>query len=283
MKISRHFALLILVLLAPWAIGHAQWYHVNEVSEKVWVIDDHGSDNSYLVVGSDSALLIDTGLGTADLRSVAERITHKPLIVVNTHAHPDHVGANYQFEKVYIHPADSSAARSFMTPGRREGAAGMMSRGEGPAPEETYGGPVHQPVLAPVKEGHIFKLGGRDMEVMETPAHTAGGICLLDRDHKLLFSGDNNNSLVWLFLPGCLPLSQYLVTLEKQKNRLSEFDTIFPGHGPGMKSDFILDQIQCVNSILDGSCEARPYESFAGDAMICTSGRASVAYNPDNL
>jgi glyoxylase-like metal-dependent hydrolase (beta-lactamase superfamily II) len=262
---------------------HAQWYKVKELSDNVWVLDDHGSDNSYLVIGTDSALLIDTGLGLADLKSVVKKITDKPVIVVNTHGHPDHVGANYQFEKAYIHPADSASARSFLTPSARERTAGMMTRGEGPAPGETYTGEIFTTRVIPVKEGDVFNLGGRQIEVMETPGHTPGEICLLDREHKLLFTGDNNNSLVWLFLENCLPLSEYLVTLKKQESRLEEFDTLFPGHGPPMRSDFILDQIQCVSSILDGTCESEPYESFAGNAMICTWGRAKVTFNPDNL
>lgn len=118
---------------------------------------------------------------------------------------------------------------------------------------------------------------------METPGHTPGSICLLDIDNELLFSGDNNNMLVWLFLGGCTPLHEYLETLEKQQRRLAEFETLFPGHGPPMAADFINDQVACVKAILDGTCESRPYESFAGNAMICTWGRASVAYNPDNL
>jgi hydroxyacylglutathione hydrolase len=251
--------------------------------EHVWVLEDHGSDNSYLVIGSDSALLVDTGLGLADLRSVAEKITDRPLIVVNTHAHPDHVGADYQFAKVYIHPADSGTARSFMAPQSREGSAGMMAGGEAPLPGEIYSGEVHSTRLIPVKEGHRFRLGGRTLEVMETPGHTPGGICLIDKEHKLLFSGDNNNGLVWLFLPGCLPLSDYLVTLEKQRSRMEEYDTLLPGHGPPMDSGFILDQITCVRAILDGTCESEPYESFAGNARLCTWGRSSVAFNPDNL
>jgi hydroxyacylglutathione hydrolase len=274
---------MIVLLLTPLSLVHAQWYQHQELMENVWVLGDHGSDNSYLVIGSDSALLIDTGLGIADLRSVAEKITRRPLIVVNTHAHPDHVGANYQFERVYIHPADSGTARTFMAPRSGEGSAGMMTGGETPLPEEIYSGKVHSTRLVPVKEGHLFRLGGRTIEVMETPGHTPGGICLIDKEHKLLFSGDNNNSLVWLFLPGCLPLSDYLGTLEKQRSRMEEYDTLLPGHGPPMDSGFILDQIACVRAILDGTCTSKPYESFAGNARLCTSGRSSVAFNPENL
>jgi len=89
--------------------------------------------------------------------------------------------------------------------------------------------------------------------------------------------------LVWLFLNNCLPLHQYLASLQKQLNRINEFTTILPGHGAPMPSDFINDQVACVKGILDGSLDRKPYQSFAGNAMVCTFGRASVAFNPDNL
>ena len=145
------------ILFALTANLEAQWFRVTEVAEKVWLIDDHQAANIYLVEGNDSALIIDTGIGVADLVSTVKGLTGKPLIVVNTHGHPDHCGANYQF------------------------------------------------------------------------------------------------------------------------------DTLFPGHGLKIEAGFILDQIACVKSILDGTCESEPYESFAGNAMMCRSGRAMVAYNPENL
>jgi hydroxyacylglutathione hydrolase len=287
MKTSMHGLLLsgimLLLSLNLNAQTNSSWFTINEVSEKVWLLGDHQVDNIYLIEGTDSALLIDTGIGVADLVSTVKKLTDKPLIVIITHGHPDHCGSIYQFEKVYINPADSAAARSFNLPETRKNTtAGMMGDAR-LSPEDVYSGPIYNTQLLPLEEGQIFNLGGRFIKVMETPGHTPGEICLLDIMNKLLFTGDNNNSLVWLFLEGCTPLSKYLVTLEKQKEMIGEFDIIFPGHGPQMTSDFILDQISCVKSILDGTCEVKDYKSFAGDAKICTYGRASVAFNPENL
>jgi len=259
------------------------WFTAREVGNKVWQISDHGADNIYLVEGKRSALLVDNGLGTADLASYARKLTSKPLIVVITHGHPDHAGANYQFKEVYIHPADAEAAKAVNRPEARAGSAKTMQGGKAPSESELYKGQVFDTKLIPVKEGYIFKLGGRSIQVMETPGHTPGGICLLDIKNRILFTGDNNNVLVWLFLANCKPLHEYLVTLEKQLSRISEFTTLMPGHGVPIPSDFINDQIACVKSILDGTCEAKEYKSFAGNSKICTYGRSSVAFNPDNL
>jgi hydroxyacylglutathione hydrolase len=259
------------------------WYSVKELAPKVWVIGDHGADNIYLIEGTDSSLLVDTGLGAADLASFVKKLTSKPLIVVNTHGHPDHAGANYQFEKVYVHPADSSAARSCNRPEAREGSAKTMLQSNKPSADELFKEIPISTRLVPVREGRVFNLGGRRIQVMETPGHTPGELCLLDIENKLLFTGDNNNGLVWLFLQNCKPLHEYLVSLEKQVKRMAEFTTILPGHGVPMPSDFIEDQIACVKGILDGTLERKQYQSFAGNSMISTSGRASVAFNPGNL
>jgi hydroxyacylglutathione hydrolase len=259
------------------------WFTSKEISPKVWVISDHGADNMYLLEGTDSALLVDTGLGVADLATFVKKLSSKPLIVVNTHGHPDHAGSNYQFTKVYINSADSSAARACNLPQARENASKNMTGGSAPLKEEIYTGKPYNTKLVSVSEGYLFRLGGRTLEVIEAPGHTPGEICLLDIENKLLFTGDNNNTLVWLFLQNCKPLHEYLATLEKQAKRMSEFTTIYPGHGTPLPSDFINDQIACVKGILDNSLERKPYESFAGEAMVATSNRASVTFNPGNL
>jgi len=64
---------------------------------------------------------------------------------------------------------------------------------------------------------------------------------------------------------------------------ISQFTTIFPGHGDPMPADFINDQIACVKGILNNTLERKTYKSFAGNAMVSVWGRASVTFNPENL
>jgi hydroxyacylglutathione hydrolase len=259
------------------------WFTVKEIFPKVWVIDDHKAVNMYLIEGRDSSLLVDTGMGVADLASQVKKLTGKPLIVVNTHGHSDHTGGNYQFRKIFVNYADSSIARLNGTAESRANAAKNTLRGAVPEPDDTYKGKGFHSKYVSVKDGQFFLLGGRQIQVIETPGHTPGSICLLDKENKLLFTGDNDNTAVWLFLPECKPLSVYYKSLQTLAGKISEFETLLPGHGIPKKSDFILDQIECVKSILNHTCKSEAYDTYAGKAQLCQYGKASVAYNPDNL
>jgi hydroxyacylglutathione hydrolase len=281
---SMSLALSVLIA-APAAAQGKSWFTSTRLAEGVWRIDDNGSDNMYLVEGKDKALLIDTGLGAAKLADFVKTLSTKPLLVVNTHGHPDHAGANYQFKSVYIHPADAAAARQVAAPEARARSIQSMAKGK-TAPdmvtaEEAAKAPSAE--LVPLKDGFVFDLGGRRLEVIETPGHTPGEIVLLDAANKMLFTGDNDNTLVWLFLPTCLPLDVYLQSLKKLEARSAAFTTLYPGHGTPLPASFVGEQVTCVESILDGTCHSEPYQSFVGAAQQCKRGNATVAFDPKNL
>jgi hydroxyacylglutathione hydrolase len=265
----------------------AAWFKVQPVADGVWrIYDDHGAGNAYVVTGKKKALLIDAGTGLADLEATVRRITRLPLTVVNTHGHYDHVGGNFQFAMAYAHPDDfEMILRSTTAEGRAERVKRLLA--ESPALESQVlkdGSGFDRISLVPVRGGHVFDLGGRKLEVIETPGHTRGSICLLDKAHKLLFTGDTTNSLVWLFLKDCLPLDVYLRTLQALNQRASEYATVLPGHNEPLDAAFIGEQIGCVESILSGACKGEPYPNrISNDALVCAHKRAQVAYDPANL
>jgi glyoxylase-like metal-dependent hydrolase (beta-lactamase superfamily II) len=261
------------------------WFKARKVTDGVWCIEDHGSDNVYLVEGKEKALLIDTGLGVAKLNDFVKTLTRLPVIVVNTHGHPDHAGGNYQFKSVYAHPLEFAAIRQTSTAESRKRAAENMMRGATAADMVSIEEAVKMPAaeLLPLKDGQVFDLGGRKIEVIETPGHTPGEVVLLDSANRIAFTGDNDNALVWLFLPTCRPLEVYLQSLKKLQQRDGEFDTIMPGHGLPLPKSFVGEQVICVERILDGTCKGDPYKSFVGDALVCRYKSASVAFDPNNL
>ena len=261
------------------------WFTVIEVAEKVWCIDDHGGDNIYPVEGEEKALLIDTGTGVADLALVVSALTDLPLTVVNTHGHPDHAAGNFQFEAIYAHEQDFEMISQFNSRRHHRNTVEQSSENY---PDFTSSfvrdfDEFDAESLIPVRAGETFDLGNRTIEVIEVPGHTNGSICLLDQQNRLLFTGDNNNIVTWLFLDGSPPLAVYLQTLQTLNQRSGEFDTMFPGHGEPLDTAFIDEQITCARNIINGTCDGESYETFAGEARICLFERAGIAYNPDNL
>lgn len=205
----------------------AQFYHWEEICPNVYHI---GSDEQVfmdLFVGTERALLFDTGYGFGDLREVISQITQLPLTIVNSHGHPDHICGDYQFDgPVYIHPADMESYAQHTTGSNRrslvDGARHMMDHATGQLKdilpkgfdEEAYcnGGTVR---LVPVQEGKVFRLGGSSLRVVEVPGHTAGSIGLLYEQENTFFAGDAMSPFVWLFAPESTMLSEYISTLKK--------------------------------------------------------------------
>jgi len=154
-------------------------------------------------------------------------ITNLPLLIVNTHGHPDHAGGNYQFSIVRANPADFGIIKNFSSKENRDNAVKQILINN-PSFESIINkdtGNFKTPGLMMIKSGFTFNLGKRKLEVIDVPGHTSGSICLLDAENKLLFTGDNNNLLVWLFLENSLPLATYLQTLQNlmQRSRNSIF------------------------------------------------------------
>lgn len=258
------------------------WFKVDKLREGVWRISERDVDNMYLIAGRDSAMLIDTGLGVANLRDFVKTITPLPLIVVNTHAHLDHSGGSYQFPRVYAHPDDFDMIRFFGKKQFRKYTVSSLRKVDVP---DSLKFPVHDSLynvyLLPVRDGHIFDLGDRKIEVIHTPGHTAGSICLLDLKDGALYSGDTNNGLTWLHPPDALPLEVFMQSLQKLQSRTG-FHTLYPGHDLPYDRGFIGEQIECVRQIISGECVGVPYENLAG-ARVCGYGRARVAYDPEKI
>jgi len=269
----KTLSLLTVILLATSVVScqTANNYKVNRHVDKVWTILEtipSGNVNIYVVEGKDSALVIDTGFGTGDSKAFIQTLTKLPLIVVNTHGHGDHTGSNRLFSKVFLHPDDFYMVNAKAS---KDGKDLPVKVGS-----VTY---------VPVREGHVFDLGGRKLEVIEVPGHTHGSIVLLDKENKILFSGDNTNSLVWLFLRDCYPLEVYLKSLEKVQKRVDDFNIILPGHNTPLEKTFVSEQIGCVKSILDGTCSPVHYDhpSNTSGALLCKYQTAQVAYDAKNL
>jgi glyoxylase-like metal-dependent hydrolase (beta-lactamase superfamily II) len=116
----------------------------------------------YLLLGSERALLLDTGTGDTRLRELIDELLagrDLELVVAHTHAHGDHVGGDAQFDEVVGHSAEEVA-----------GFFGIADWPDG--------------------IGRL-DLGERVLDVIAIPGHQGSDIALYDARTGLLFTGDS--------------------------------------------------------------------------------------------
>ncbi len=167
---------------------------------------------------SGEAIAIDTAIPS--LAWIAEELAARAWtlkLIVSTHGHWDHIGDNaavaeHTGAEIAVHPADRER---LVTP---------------------------QPLFAPfpippsvpaveLAEGGTIRFGGLRLEVLHTPGHTEGSVCLLDREGGRLFSGDTLFAGGWgrVDLPGGSP--EAMVASLVRLSRLDDGVRVLPGHG----------------------------------------------------
>jgi Zn-dependent hydrolases, including glyoxylases len=181
----------------------SDWFEIYKLPKNIYAIyEPHHFQEviSFLVIGEEKALLIDTGLGFKDIKDEVDALTTLPIIVVNTHSHFDHVGSNWQFDKVFIINEPNALQRLKNGVNRRGETTGEIDtnfepeafhyhNGEIPIDLATFKGKPSVP--QPIENGYVFDLGGRKFEVVHTPGHSPDSIMLANHEEKILFTGDS--------------------------------------------------------------------------------------------
>lgn len=223
---------------------------IKELENGVYLIDDAGESTCYLVCGSEKAAVIDTANGYEDLKEIVRSLTDLPLVVINTHGHGDHIVGNVYFDEAYIHPEDIPLAERTFSRARQE----LDKYGLKPCP------------LKAVEAGHVFDLGGEELEVVSLRGHTPGSIGLLDRQRRLLFSGDGMNPHLWMQLDHSLPIAVLKETLENLKRDFGgAFDRDLNGHASDYRPAAMLDDlIVACDELLSGTGVDEDYPWFGG-------------------
>lgn len=197
-------------------------------------IEEASDVRMFLFEGEQEAILIDAGFGKGDLKAFAATLTDKPITkVILTHADMDHTGCCNQFDEVWMHPAEFDRFR----------AAGMAD--------------VNR--VRPLWEGDEIRIGNRTLTVVLIPGHTPGSIALLDRENRMLISGDSvQNGTIYMFGPG-RNMPALLHSLDKLQAMSDSFDTIYPSHSDVTVSPEILPEIkQAALDVLAGKIPEQP-------------------------
>lgn len=239
-----------------------KWFEVYELLEGTYAIYEPYQFQeaiSYLVLGAERGVLVDTGNGIGNIRQVVSELTDLPVSVLLTHEHLDHFGGAHLFEgvAVYNHPEAIERVRTGV-PHERAGAVIDTETGYvwKPLPEgvnpETFSIPGVEASRL-LEDGEVIELGGRKLEAIHTPGHSPGSTCFLDPDNRILFTGDH-------FYPGPLyahgsdvNIDDYIASNEKLAARVADYDHVLSGHNePWVKADVIPRVTEGFQTIFQG-------------------------------
>ncbi len=236
------------------------WWQAHVVDDRITLFrEPHVADflrcNVWHINGRDCDLVVDTGLGLAPLLPQLHLSQHSQVMVVLTHTHGDHSGGWYEFDERCLHwleagnvdPSTATAdlhslcARDLDIVERYH----MVDVGYDipdcfvtalPSGVNDLSLPF-RPAAATrnLDSGDVIDLGDRAFEVLHLPGHSPGSIGLLDRDSRLLLSGDAiyDGPLLDELAGSCI--ADYRETMTRLLNL--SVDLVLPGHGEPFGAD----------------------------------------------
>lgn len=208
------------------------WFKITKIDETTFAISENNHDeetNSFLLIGENKALLIDTGMGVSNILDVINSLTDKEIIVGITHAHWDHIGDIDKFNNVFIHENEAPWLKTF--PISIKQVQEELNKTSFPFPENfnlsSYKVP-RKDDLSFLNDNQIIDLGNRKIKCVFTPGHSPGHMCFYDLKKHYLFSGD----LIYKGELDCYYDSTDPILYRESVHKLSSLNVsyIFGGH-----------------------------------------------------
>ena len=243
---------------------HEPWFEVYKIDSGVFAIyEPHQAEEviSYLIVGTKQAVLFDTGMGIGNIHDLVSRMTSRPVVVLNSHTHNDHVGGNWQFP--FIFGMDTAFTRN-SAKGSREDAQAEIASGMlcGDLPKGfNAANYVTKPwkISMAVRDGFKINLGGRTVEIIATPGHTPDAICLFDRANGLLFTGDTYYPApIWLYRPET-DMDAYVASVKRIAALQPQVKLVLGAHNVPVAEPSVLPKlVTAIEAVRAGQGDVRP-------------------------
>lgn len=226
------------------------YYSICKYDNDLYQIKDPLGSLIDVIIGEEKALVVDTGYGIGDIYKEVRKLTNLPLIVIDSHGHMDHTGGNYLFPEVYIHSKDIDLVKKHNSLAWRK--KNIESAKNANALIESF----NEEEYLKKREGNLliiddikyFDLGGKTVEVIHTPGHTAGSISLYCKEKKIMITSDAIIQYVWLFLAESTSVKDYIESIEKVLKY--DFDYFLVGHGARLiPRDTMLEYLDCAKNL----------------------------------
>ena len=209
------------------------WFTASKIDAQTFAISEYKhweETHCYLLLGTERAVLIDTGLGVANIKEVVDHLTKLPVTVITTHVHWDHIGGHKYFPNFAVHEDEVTwISEQFPVPLQVVRKNLTLKPCAFPADfclkdyQIFKGNPS-----SVLHDGDFIDLGNRTQQVIHTPGHSPGHCCFYEQDRGWLYSGD-------LIYQGCLdafyPTTDPLAFMySAQKVKTLNLQRIFPAH-----------------------------------------------------
>ena len=235
------------------------WFEVYQLNENTYAIYEPYQWQeaiSYLLIGSEKAMLVDTLQGIGDLKSVVEQLTNLPVIVVNTHSHFDHVSGNYQFDDIY-------GMDNTFTLDNAKGHDHSVNVGNMTAdtfwknvPEnfsaDTYENKPYE-ISKYLRDGEIIDIGDRPIEIVFTPGHSPDSLVLIDKNNRMMMTGDSFYPAPLYVYSATSSFRDYANSVQTMLKYQSDVDFLLPGHNETMQPASYLAKLHAATlAVQDG-------------------------------
>ncbi|HWT73619.1 MAG TPA: MBL fold metallo-hydrolase [Mobilitalea sp.] len=221
------------------------WFTIEMMDQNTYAISEkqHWEEtHCYLLIGKLRALLIDTGLGVSNVHNVIKELTDLPVTAIPTHIHWDHIGGLKHFHDVAIHEAEMEWLVHFPLPLQIVKQNLLREPCEFPQDFNIDNYQVfHGKPSLILHDNDTIDLGGRIIQVIHTPGHSPGHMCLYENDKGYLFSGDLiYEGTLDAFYPSTDPY-EFMLSVGKVKE--FPINKVFPAHHKLNISVELIDQI----------------------------------------
>ena len=211
----------------------SDWFTVEKIDSQTFAISEYKhweETHCYLLCGREMALLIDTGLGVANIKNAVENLASMPIVAAVTHAHWDHIGGLRHFDNVAVHEFEKDwISGHFPLPLQAVKNNLTKFPCDFPADFDIENYQIFQGMPQKIlRDGDLLDLGGRQIQVVHTPGHSPGHCCFYEAERDYLFAGD-------LIYKGCLyafyPTTDPQLFYDSVKRvRKLHVTRILPGH-----------------------------------------------------
>lgn len=175
-----------------------------QIDSHTWRFED-GFVRYFLLEGEEKAVMIDSGVNSPDALSIAQTLTDKPIMLMNTHGDGDHTSGTSSWTEIYMHESDYINCE--------------------------VGARYPETALKKLEDGDEIDLGSRPIKVIHIPGHTMGSLAFVDINARVLYAGDSvQTESIYMFGNKRVP-DQFEESLDKLIAANNMYDKIYASHG----------------------------------------------------